>query len=51
MTNDEKQTLQTVYEQLNGLLFDIENGNGTEYLSDTVTDCINLLAQIGVNNE
>ena len=51
MTNDEKQTLQTVYEQLNGLLFDIENGNATEYLSDTVADCINQLAQIGVNNE
>lgn len=51
MTNDEKQTLQTVYEQLNGLLFDIENGNNLEYLSDNVTDCINQLAQIGVNND
>lgn len=51
MTNDEKQTLQTVYEQLNGLLFDIENCNNLEYLSDNVTDCINLLAQIGVNND
>ncbi len=51
MTNEEKQTLQTVFEQLNGLVYDIENYNDLEHLGTTIIDCVKRLETIGVNNE
>jgi len=51
MTNEEKQTLQTVFEQLNGLVYDIENFNDLEHLGTTIIDCVRRLETIGVNND
>ena len=51
MTNEEKQTLQTVYEQLNGLVYDIENYNDLEHLGTTIIDCVKRLEKLGVNND
>jgi hypothetical protein len=51
MINEEKQTLQIVYEQLNGLVYDIENYNDLEHLGTTIIDCVKRLETIGVNNE
>ncbi len=50
MTNEEKQTLQTVFDQLNGLVYDIENYNDLEHLGTTIIDCVKRLEKLGVNN-
>ncbi len=51
MTNEEKQTLQTVFEQLNGLVYDIENYNDLDHLGETIIDCVKRLEKLGVNND
>ncbi len=51
MTNEQKQTLQTVFEQLNGLVYDIENYNDLDHLGETIIDCIKRLEKLGVNND
>ena len=45
------QDLQTVWEQLNGLLYDIENQADLEHMGETVEDCIKRLEALGINQE
>jgi len=49
MTDTETlQALQVVYEQLNGAMYDIQEGNPTDAIP-TIEDCIKRLETLGVN--
>jgi hypothetical protein len=49
MTEHEREgILQIIYEQLNGTIDDIKTGH-PEWAISTIEDCIELLAEIGVN--
>jgi hypothetical protein len=41
-------TLQVVWEQLNGLVYDIENYNDLQHMGETIIDCRDRLDRIGV---
>jgi hypothetical protein len=46
MTHEEKAILQVVWEQLNGLVYDIENYNDLQHLGTTIIDCRDRLEKI-----
>jgi len=45
------QDLQTVWEQLNGLMYDIENWNDLSDMGETIQDCIERLEALGAHQE
>ena len=47
MTDEQRATLQVVWEQLNGAWDDIDKGD-LDAATTTIEDCINRLEQLGV---
>lgn len=43
------QNLQVIWEQLNGLMYDIENFNDLSDIGCTIEDCIKRLEDIGIH--
>ena len=46
-----QENLQVIWEQLNGLLHDIESQSSPEDMGQTIEDCIQRLEALGVNQE
>lgn len=49
MNQETLNALQPVLEQLNGLMYDIENWNDLSDMGEILQDCINRLEALGVN--
>lgn len=49
MNQETLNALQPIFEQLNGLMSDIENWEDLSNLGETIQDCINRLEAMGVN--
>lgn len=48
MNEETKAALQVIWEQLNGVMYDIENFNDLSNMGETVQDCINRLEFLGI---
>jgi hypothetical protein len=48
MTNETKASLQTMWEQLNGALYDLTEGTPSD-ATTAIEDCIERLESLGIN--
>jgi len=48
MTEEQKATLQAIWETLNGVVYDLEVGDPDDALISNVQDCINRLEAMGI---
>lgn len=49
MTDEQKATLQVIWETLNGLVYDIENYNDLQYMGEAIIHCRDRLEKLGVH--
>ena len=49
MTEEQKATLQVIWETLNGLVYDIENYNDLSDMGEAIIDCRDRLEKLGVH--